>query len=636
MIVKILPVVVLLTLFSCRQGMNIPPVLSPDGSTEVIVSLKEGVLKYQLRKGEELLISDSELNIFEDSKFTFIHSSIRKNDSVWKPVWGQFSCIRNNYTELEIELDAQGDKCFLYVRVFDEGIAFRFELPETIERDKVSLFCEYNVSNVCKYYTPNKENEPLGPLTIDALVNRSESKKLCLQAPVVVETANGSFMAFLESDLYTAKGFDVMNLAVDEMKNSIFSRNTCKSDQDKIITPWRVILLGRTAGDLVVNNTAVNLAAPCKVEDTGWIKPGKTLWDWRVQGYTTEGGFTYGTNTESYKRFIDFAAEYNINYFLIDDHWYSEASKGHFKVVKELDLPDVIDYAKQKNVDLLLYYDRKKGDYDDDLLFKYYASLNIKGIKYGFMGSNVPFTREAIERSTKNKLLINFHDGPVPFTGVSRTLPNAVTREYCHAQQDSRRAFTPEAFIKMALINAVTGPLDMNNGNFDIEGINKGLRFKGPRELNSYLTTVVSEAARTLIIFSGLVCLPDAPEAYKAKKDLFEFIQNQPVGKWDESKVLNSSIGEYITTARRSGNQWFIGSVISQEGGSLYFKLDFLEDSLQYDAIFYEDTPDTHCQTNPEAYQVRRGTVKKGDVIKAVMAPGGGHCMWIKPQSSDL
>jgi alpha-glucosidase len=183
----------------------------------------------------------------------------------------------------------------------------------------------------------------------------------------------------------------------------------------------------------------------------------------------------------------------------------------------------------------------------------------------------------------------------------------------------------------MALINAITGPLDMNNGNFDITGINAGKRQKGPKKKHSYPSTVVSEAARTLVIFSGLVCIPDAPEAYRAKSDLFEFIQNLPIGKWDESNVLNSKIGEYITTARRAGDEWFIGSVYSQKGGTLDIPLDFLEAGKEYQVTYYEDTEDTHCITNPEAYRIRKSTVKKGDVVKAVLAPGGGHCMRIQP-----
>ncbi|WP_158973899.1 glycoside hydrolase family 97 catalytic domain-containing protein [Cellulophaga sp. L1A9] len=377
----------------------------------------------------------------------------------------------------------------------------------------------------------------------------------------------------------------------------------------------------------------LNVAAPNQIKNSSWIKPGKTLWDWRVHGYTADDGFTYGINNESYYRFLDFASENDIEYFMIDAGWYSDVKQGQIEMSENLNFDKVTNYAAEKGVSLLLYYDRKRGDYGDEDLFSYFKSLGMKGIKYGFMGEDVPFTREAIQRSAENSLLINFHDGPVPFTGISRTFPNAISREFCHAQQDSRRAFTPKTFIRMALINGIQGPLDMNNGIFDISGVNAGYREKGPKKLNSLFTTVSAEAARTLIIFSGLVCIPDAPEAYAAKSDLFEFIKQIPVAKWDETRVLHAKMDSYISTARRHGDDWYIGSVHA-DGGTLNINLDFLKENKAYKITYYEDTEETDSETNPEAYQVRTSTVKKGDIIKAKMVAGGGHCMWIRSDKS--
>ncbi len=248
------------------------------------------------------------------------------------------------------------------------------------------------------------------------------------------------------------------------------------------------------------------------------------------------------------------------------------------------------------------------------------------------MGNSASFTRDAIAKSAKSNLIVNFHDGPVPMSGVERTSPNAIAREYCHAQQDSRRAFTPETFIKMALINSLQGTLDMNNGNFDIVGINSGIRSKSPRPVHSYLTTVVSELARTLIINTGLLCIPDAPEAYEAKMDLFEFIKMMPIGEWDDSRVLNAKMGEYITTARRHGEDWFIGSVIDTRGGELTIPTDFLEGGVEYTATLYEDASNAHCVDNPEGYTITKKSIKKGDTIEAKLAPGGGHAIYITPK----
>ena len=619
-------------LSACSAGKDIRYLNSPDKLVHVAFSDEGGILKYQLKWQDQVMINSSELSLFPGKTVRILGAEHRSLDTTWNPVWGQFSKIRDQYNELVFELDMEGSRAYMICRAYDQGVGFRFEMAGYKEGDSATLYCEYNLVDENKLFCPAGEKEPLGPLTIHELKTNVPNIP-GLMLPIVVENSNKKFLSILESDLYAAEGFKVMALRFDREKGMLVSSNQTKLTGEKSMSPWRVILLGETAGDLVCSTVPVNLATPCQLEDTRWIEPGKTLWDWRVHGYTTPDGFTYGLNTESYLRFIDFASEKGIEYFLIDAGWYQDVSKGQFTVSDDLDLDHVVKYADQKGVKLILYYDNHKGRYGDEELFPYYQSLGMKGIKYGFMGENVDFSREAIRRSARSELLIDFHDGPVPFTGIRRTFPNAITREYCHAQQDSRRAFTPEAFIKMALINTIQGPLDMNNGNFDITGINEGERLKGPRKLQSYLSTVASEAARTLLIFSGLVCIPDAPEAYREKEDLFEFIEKQAVGKWDESRIIHSRMGEYICTARRYGKEWFVGSVINQKGGSLDISLDFLEAGLSYDVTYYEDTEKTHCKTNPEAYQIRKGQVKKDQLVQAKMAPGGGHCMWIRPMA---
>ncbi|MBX2871204.1 MAG: glycoside hydrolase family 97 protein [Saprospiraceae bacterium] len=621
-------------LSTCSKEGKLLSVHSPDDSIQIVFSDTAGVLEYQLLWHGEKIVRPSVLSITPNARVKIVKTKGVSKDTTWHPTWGQQSSIRDHYNELQLEMDWDGVGGKLLARAYDEGVAFRFVLHAGEKPTDVIFRCEYDLPKGSNYYTPAGENEPLGPVNFSELTDflqENSRRKRRISVPLVVESPDQSFMALLESDLYAASGIKPMRLDTSGVDGKFQAINEVGLSEKEWTSPWRVILLGKMAGDLVVNTVPINLATPCQLEDTQWIKPGKTLWDWRVHGYTAADGFVYGINTESYKRFIDFAAENGIEYFLIDDAWYTHVSPGHFELSDKLDLEAVIDYAAEKEVELLLYYDRRHGEYGDDELFPYYQSLGMKGIKYGFMGSKVDFSRQAIQKSAQSQLLIDFHDGPVPFTGIRRTYPNAITREYCHAQQDSRRAFTPESFIKMALINAITGPLDMNNGNFDLTGINSGLRQKGPRKTNSYFSTVTAEAARTLIIFSGLVCIPDAPEAYSAKADLFEFIQKMPVGKWDESRILHSKMDEYITTARRHGKEWFIGSAYSQQGGTLDIKLDFLEEGVEYKVTYYEDTEATHCKTNPEAYRIRQGRLKNGDVIKTVMAPGGGHCMWIRP-----
>ena len=604
---------------------------SPNSSVQLILNEVEGNLVYSLNWENEQIIDTSIISILNDIPVKIIKTETRTSDSTWKPVWGQFSKIRDYYNELILTIKINDITGKLFIRAYNKGIGFKFELDGIKLKDELNFYSEYNLSKNDVLYYPARENEPKGPIQINK-ISTSDANLSNFSTPIVVKKSSKKYLSILESDLISSNGFNTIKVVFDKKTKKLTSVSIPKKQEGKIVTPWKVILVGETAGDLVTNTVTENLAAPCEIKYTDWIKPGKTLWDWRVHGYTAPDGFVYGVNTESYKRFIDFAAKKNIEYFLIDANWYKKASKGYFELSNKLDLQSVIKYAADKNVELLLYYDRKQGVYGDEELFPFFKSLGIKGVKYGFMGNNVEFSRNAIKQSAQNKLLIDFHDSPVPFTGVQRTYPNAITREYCHAQQDYRKAFTPESFIKMALINAIQGPLDMNNGNFDLIGINSGKRQKGPKKLNSYFSTVTSEVARTLIIFSGLVCIPDAPEAYEAKADLFEFIQKMPVGKWDETRILNSSIGENITTARRYGKEWFVGSVINQKGGTLNISLDFLNKDQNYEVTFYEDAPETDFKTSPETYQVRKEIVRKGKLIKAKLAPGGGHCMWIRPE----
>ncbi|ALJ05397.1 alpha-glucosidase [Pseudalgibacter alginicilyticus] len=618
-----------LTLYNCTNQKPYE-IASPNGQVKILLENKDGDLQYSLFGNDIDMVSNSKISMFQGLKVEVLGAKSNQVNETWRPVWGQFSEINDNYNELEVILDYEGIPATLYVRTYNGGVAFRFNLSEIPESKKPAFFMEYGLAETSSLYSPAGEGKPFGPIQIETLRTR-DSIKHRFKMPLVVETAQKQYLSLLESDLVSAPGFNVINFNFDKQSGNLVSNNKFTSDEKKLITPWRVILFENNIGDLLTNTVPLNVAAPNQINDPSWIKPGKTLWDWRVHGYQAKDGFTYGIDNESYYRFIDFAAENDIEYFLIDDAWYTDVEPGKMTMSDKLDLDKVIKYAEEKGVELLLYYDRRQGSYGDEALFPYYKSLNMKGIKYGFMSSNVPFTREAIRMSAESNLLINFHDGPVPLTGVTRTFPNAITREFCHAQQDSRRAFTPQTFIRMALINAIQGPLDMNNGVFDISSVNAGEREKGPKKLNSLQTTSVAEAARTLIIFSGLVCIPDAPEAYAEKLDLFEFIQEMPVGEWDESKVLHAKMDSHISTARRSGDDWFIGSV-HVEGGTLDISLDFLKENKNYIITYYEDTEDTNSITNPEAYQVRIATVKKGDVVKAKMVSGGGHCMWIRPE----
>lgn len=588
-------------------------VSSPNGEITASFELKNSVLLYSISKKDTPVVGASKLEIVAGAKMMQVDQSVRENDTSWEPTWGQFSTIRDHHNELTLELTAGDMPVTLLCRVFDTGLGIRFVLPEVSKGKKIKFLSEFKLLDRVASYagTHGRAADTKGGV------------------PLVTERSDGLHVAFLESDLYSAKEFSLMKNQFVPADNSFVASSSVVSSGVGQLTPWRTILIGDSAGDLVVNTVTLNLAAPCQIEDTSWIQTGKGLWDWRVHGYDN-GDFIYGIDTRSYLRYIDFCADQGIEYFTVDDHWFLTAKDGKMEVSPKVDIEKVMAYAKEKGVKIMLYYDRKKGNFGDETLFEHYAKLGAAGMKYGFMGNRADFTRNAIEQAAKHKLLINFHDGPVPMAGVERTMPNLIAREYCHGQQDSRSAFTPETFLKMAMVSALSGPLDMSNGNFGINSINAGEREKGPRKKNSYISTVTSEVARNLVIYTGLVTLPDAPEEYSKKLDLFEFLKLMPT-TWDDTKVLNSKIGSYITTARRSGDTWFVASVNDQSERTLDVALDFLDLNTTYMVTLYQDAPDSHGVKNPEVYEIITRTVKQGDVIAAKMAVGGGHAMILKP-----
>ncbi len=603
-------------------------VAAPREGLKASFEVQDGKLFYSLSDCGRAIVERSRLGVFDGAKMAFVNASIREHDKVWSPTYGQFNTVRDHYRELNLSLTADGKRMTLLCRMFDTGFGLRFVATEDSAGQMMTFASEYKLADSIAHYAGERGHRCAMPG--DAPTKPSQLKELDRPTvPLVSLREDGRHVAFLEADLYSADGFELMQLQPTTGGESLMATSTSQSLGEGHVTPWRVILIGDSAGDLVVNNVPLNLAAPCKLENTGWIMPGKSLWDWRIHGYDN-GSFVYGIDTRSYLRLIDFCAEQGIEYLTVDDHWFLAADDGEMVVSPRVDVAEVMDYAKQKGVLIMLYYDRKKGNFGDETLFSHYAKLGATAIKYGFMGNKADFTRRSIDAAAEHKLLINFHDGPVPMTGVERTMPNLITREFCHAQQDSRSVFTPETFLRMAMVSTLSGPLDMSNGNFGITSINSGERIRGPREKNSYITTVISEIARNVVIFSGIVTLPDAPEEYLKKGDLFEFLRLMP-STWDDTQIPNSKIGQYITVARRSGDMWFVGSVNNQTVRTLSIPLNFLIPGTQYEATLYEDAEGTHGVANPEAYAVSTSTVIRGDVISAKMAFGGGHAMILRP-----
>jgi alpha-glucosidase len=392
-----------------------------------------------------------------------------------------------------------------------------------------------------------------------------------------------------------------------------------------------VIFFGQTPGALV-DSHLIELLNPDPVGDFSWVKPGVCVWDWRIDGAQVDG-FKYGMNLPSWLRMVDFASSNGIKHLVLDANWYGPEFKAESDPVKGDKAGDVrklIAYAKEKNVGVWLYLNDVGGrKFPIKQTLAQYGDWGATGLKYGFMrgtpAEKNARTRLITELCARNKLLCNFHDGPVHPYGQIRTWPNAVTREFCHAQLDAKRVFQPKTFVTTVFVNMLAGPLDMNNGMFDLRQ-GPTTRVDNKMEVPS---TVVSEAARTLITFSGATIIPDVPEYYQKYPDLLRFIaaQQQP---WQESKTLAGVIGEYIVMARQAADgRWLIGAATDEHGRELDIKLDFLPKG-NFRATITQDGAQAHYLTNRETLRTEQRAVTRKDVIPVKLAPGGGACVLLE------
>ncbi|SUS06585.1 Alpha-glucosidase [uncultured Defluviicoccus sp.] len=550
----------------------------------------------------------------------------------WRPVWGgrhiQTAVAQAVTARFSLQSGAVG---LLDIRLFDDGLGFRFRTENVRPGHPIpagAFSVQVKPPSEALYYWPVREHNPIGPVSLEEAAKTTEQVSIPL---VINDRASQSWMAFLESDLFSARLFSTMKIdLVRGEGRTIGTKSEFGASAEDFTTPWRVLLFGRSPAELLNNTVCLALAPRNQIADTSWIKPGLSTWEWRVKGYKTDG-HVYGNDKESYLRFIRFARDNGIPYISIDDNWYDAVTPTGVVPRDPTGIAEVMRFAKESGVGVFVYYDRVHGTVPTDALFRQYAGMGAAGVKYGFMDDDPVFTREAIQLAAKHRLMINFHDGPVPMVGVERTFPNVITREYCHAQQDARRCFTPTEFLRIGIVNALTGPLDQANGAFGLNGINRGERQKGPLKPETYNSTVASEVARVLIVGTGLACLPDAPEEYLRKPDLFEFLKSMSKLSWDESSVLAADMGRRIVTARRSGDTWFVGAVMNEEGGTFDLPLDFLADGVRYAATVYADAPGTHYRTNREAYEIRHEELTKGQRLQIRCAPGGGQAIMLRP-----
>ena len=638
-----LTVIYFLTIFFCVHAQY--SVVSPHSLAEAKIDIGTQITYNVYFNGKQILSNSVIRFEFKQAppmgeNMQVIKSSEKIINDTWTPVLKRKSSILNNCKELTLQMQ---EKKFprrtmnLVFRVFDDGVAFRTEFAGPDNKHEYELTDELTTFNFLAdhdcwaandgSYRSSQENEYFKRKLSDL------TDQMVIGLPMTVKVSDDCYAAITEAEItdyagmYLKPGHSKTGFAVRSQLSPLPKEN---ENGDKVKfkiphnTPWRVIMLGSTPGQLVESEIIMNLNEPCAIADPSWIKPGLCAWDHWWSGEVK-------VDNETIKKYIDLASEMGWPYQLIDWQWYGPFNlpdANITKVAPQLDMPGILSYAKSKNVRCWVWiYSSDVTRSDWDKACATYESWGIAGVKIDFMDSDdqdmVNWYRRVVTIAADHHLMVDFHGAFKP-DGFRRTYPNLVTREGVMGNEYNKWSLrvTPEHMVTLPFTRMLAGPMDFTPGGF-LNRTPEKFQNGTPAQVQG---TRALQLAQFVVYDSPFTVACDSPDNYKGQ-DGVEFLKKVKT-MWDDTKILNGRIGEYITSARRSGNEWFIGSMTNSEARTLEIKLDFLGEG-KYKMIAFEDAPDANI--NAEKVVRTSVVVVKGDAVKLKMAPGGGFAAWLEP-----
>ena len=623
-------------------------ILSPDGHIKCNFNLKNGELFYEIKKDDQVIVNESRLSIevygiknyTKNLQITNIRTT--NHQETVEMIWGDEQYIDNTYREAIVKTN----KINVYLRIFDNAVAFRYELNpiNNITRLTVSdELTEFNINNnSISYSIPAYQPDRY---EYNYEIHRIDDLNYSAHTPFTIKTAS-HYVSIHEAALYN---YGAMNLKLNQ-KGKLQSDITPLSDQTKahidlpFKTPWRLIMIADTAAELTKNHTMYVLNDPPE-GDFSWVKPLKFFgiwWAMYVGEWTWAPGEKHGATTKHAKEYIDEAVKLGIKGLLFEGwndgwegDWLENGDKTNFTTsMSDFDLPQVARYAKLNKIELVGHHETVGfiDNYESQLekAYNYYASNNINYIKTGYSGSRmhirgrdeyhhsqigVRHYQKTIELAAKKHICLDIHE-PIKSTGIERTWPNLLTREGARGQEYEGGSLTPSHACFLAYTRLLAGGMDYTPGIFDLKNPKKSIH-----------TTIIRQLAYYVTIYSAMAMAADRPKIYHQYPDLFQFIKDVPVS-YETSVPLTGEIGEYYVVARKSRdkNEWYIGGITNEEARKIELKLDFLG-SFKYRADIYCDGKDAHYLDNPFSYGIKRQIVSSNDQIAIDMAPGGGFAV---------
>ena len=548
----------------------------------------------------------------ENLKLTNVTRSIQKE--TWKPVYGERAEIRNHYNEMVLHFSkGAGDKVAqegydrrknyfmdIEVRAYDEGIAFRYHFPETTNGLFLHITGERTNFTMPAGTMAFYERWAQGPYELRPLEGWGKEES---ERPLTMKLINGLTVSLTEAAMidYARGKFALSADKPSTLQTSIYSSVDIITPYN---TPWRVVMVGERAVDIINNNDIVlNLNEPCTIEDTSWIKPGKV--------------FRSNLSQQEVLEAIDFASERGIQYVHMDAGWYGPEMKVSSDATtvaenRDLDIPALCKYAETKGIGLMVYVNQRALYQQLDELLPLYKEWGLKGIKFGFVqiGNQQWSTwlHDAIRKCADYGLMVDIHDEYRP-TGFSRTYPNLMTQEGIAGNEEMPDA-THNVILPFTRFIAGAGDYTLCYFNGRVKN------------------TKAHQLAMAAVYYSPLQFMYwyDKPNAYKGEEEL-EFWKAIPA-VWDDSKALDGEIGEYIVQARRTGDEWFVGAMTNTDPRTITITTDFLTPGKKYNLSLYEADYNVKTRTN---VRTTRKKIKAGDKLTLNLKASGGAAMHFTP-----
>ena len=651
-------------------------VASPDGKNVVTVTVRDGGLRYSVNRQGRAFILPSRLGFdfrgapsLGDS-VRIVDSSRTTFDESWTQPWGEVARVRDHHNELRVtveETTARRRRFTVAFRTFDDGIGFRYELPEqpgltdfeiADERTEFAL-----AENSRAWSIPS--NRPRLDRSEQLFTAAPVSTLDSVQTPITLELPDGHTVAVIhEADLadyprmfLAARGMEDLTLhaALAPLADGVKARG-----RTPFRTPWRTIQIADKLTDLVPSLLGLKLNPPSRVANTSWIKPMKYVgiwWGMHMNLWTWSSGPKHGATTANAKRYIDFAARNGFGGVLVegwnvgwDGDWIANRNAFSFtQPYPDYDLAGVAAYAKQKGVKLIVHNETSGGlaNYERQLDSAYtlYKSLGVDAIKTGYvadtMGGNhshysqvaVRHHRKVIETAAKYGIMVDAHE-PIHDTGERRTYPNMMTREGARGQEynawSGDKGNPPEHETILFYTRLTDGPMDFTPGIFDL-WMKRPTGTPRTNDEPHVRTTLAKQLALYVVLYSPLQMAADLIENYEGQP-AFKFIRDVAVD-WDTTRVIDGKIGDYVVVARRERNApaWFIGAITDESGRTFDVPLSFLTVGKKYIAEIYADGPGASWATNPLPVTISSRPVDSTTRLRMVLAPGGGQAIRIRP-----